>query len=94
MNRRRFVESLSALFLAANSGLLGKASILNREDSDASSAAKGTTPRLFPVPATVSGVRTPVLSLAGTWKFTATPPSIFRKQDLDTSTWSDVEMPN
>ena len=94
VNRRRFVESLSALFLAANSGLLGGAGVLNREDTDASRPAKETAPRLFPIPASVSGVPTPVLNLAGMWKFTATPPSSFWKQDLDTSAWSDVEMPN
>ena len=94
MNRRRFVESLSALFLARHSGLLGSASALNNEDSSASRAAKGATPRLLPVPASVSGVRTPVLSLAGEWKFTASPPAEFWKPDLDTSAWHSVEMPN
>jgi len=94
VNRRTFLESLSALFLAANSGLWGRASALNNEASDASPGTKGTAPRLFPVPASVNGVRTPVLSLAGAWKFTAAPPSAFWKQDVDTSAWSPVEMPN
>ncbi len=94
MNRRRFVESLSALFLAAHSGLLSRASALNNEDSAASRAAKGATPRLLPIPASVTGVRTPVLSLAGEWKFAAIPQPEFWKQDLDTSAWSSVEMPN
>ena len=94
MNRRRFVESLSALFLAAHSGLLARASALNNEDSNASRAARGATPRLHPVPAAVSGVRTPVLSLAGEWKFTATPQPEFWKPELDTSAWHSVEMPN
>jgi hypothetical protein len=99
VNRRTFVESLSALFLAANSGLLGRSGALNSEAfnsevSDASRAARGATPRLLPVPASVSGVRTPVLSLAGTWKFTVEPPSGFWNQNLDTSTWPSMEMPN
>jgi hypothetical protein len=94
VNRRRFVESLSALFLAAHSGILGRASALNNEDSAACRAGKSATPRLLPVPESVSGVRTPVLNLAGEWKFTPTPPSAFYKPDLDTSAWSPVEMPN
>jgi len=94
VNRRRFVESLSALFLAAHSGLLGRASALNNEDSAASRTAAGATPRLLPIPASVTDVRTPVLSLAGEWKFAPTPQPEFWKQNLDTSAWSPVEMPN
>ncbi len=94
MNRRTFLESLSALFLAANSGLWSRASALNNESADASCAGKGTTPRLLPVPESVSGVRAPVLSLAGAWNSTAAPPSAFWERDLDTSAWSHVEMPN
>lgn len=93
MNRRTFVESLSALFLAAHSGVLARASALNNS-SAASTAARGATPTLVPVPASVSGVSSPVMSLAGAWKFTAAPPSGFWRQDLDTSAWSTVEMPN
>jgi hypothetical protein len=94
VNRRTFVESLSALILAAHSGLLGRASALNNEDSNASRAARSATPRLHPVPASVSGVRTPVQSLDGEWKFTATPQPEFWKQNLNTSAWSSVDMPN
>jgi hypothetical protein len=82
------------LLLAAHSGILGWASALNNEDSDASRKAGGSTPRLLPVPASVSGVRAPVLSLAGEWKFTASPPAEFWKPELDTSAWRSVEMPN
>ena len=74
MNRRRFVESLTALFLGANSGLWGRTRFLNNE---ASATARGATPRLLPVPdlSTVSALRS--LRLAGEWKFAAAPQPEF-----------------
>jgi hypothetical protein len=51
-------------------------------------------PRLSPRPATVAGVKTPMLSLSGTWKFNPAPPDGFEKLDAaQTRKWSKIEVP-
>ncbi len=41
----------------------------------------------------VAGVKNPVVSLNGIWKFTLTPPENFWSDDLDASSWADIEVP-
>lgn len=94
MDRRTFVEGLSALFATSNAPFLREASTLSYGASNASNFGEGTGRKPLPLPTSTKGVHTPVVSLAGAWKFAAPPPSDFWKEDLDTSTWSNVDMPN
>lgn len=94
MDRRTFVEALSVLFLTANARILGESSTLGYGPSSASTLGDAPGVTLIPLPATISGVHVPVASLAGAWRFTAAPPSEFWKEDVDTSAWSNVDMPN
>jgi beta-galactosidase len=41
----------------------------------------------------VTGVKSPVISLNGTWKFTLTPPEDFWSDDIDPAGWADIEVP-
>lgn len=50
-------------------------------------------PEIIPVPAAVSGVPEPVISLNGTWKFTADPPENFWLDEVDFSGWQDIRVP-
>lgn len=50
-------------------------------------------PVIVPLPETTTGVSNPVISLAGTWKFTKTPPQGFWLNDMSPATWSDVTVP-
>lgn len=50
-------------------------------------------PVVYPVADTVEGVKEPVISLAGTWKYTATPQAKFWENDADLSKWADVPVP-
>jgi hypothetical protein len=51
-------------------------------------------PRLSPRPATVAGVKTPMLSLSGTWRFNPAPPEGFEKLDAaQTRKWSKIAVP-
>ena len=94
MNRRKFVERLSAFYLAANTNFLGKAALLNGQPSGAQSHEEGMTRGPLPLPASSGVIRKPVVSLAGEWQFNAHPPVDFRASALDTSSWSRVAMPN
>lgn len=42
---------------------------------------------------TTTSVTNPIVSLAGTWKFTTSPSSNFWEDSVDVSTWSDVAVP-
>ncbi|KFI91816.1 beta-galactosidase [Bifidobacterium saguini DSM 23967] len=45
------------------------------------------------IPEQVAGVKTPVLSLNGTWKATLTPQNAFWRDSTDTSAWKDAQVP-
>lgn len=45
------------------------------------------------IPTTVEGVKTPVISLNGTWKATLTPQNAFWRDSTDTSAWKDAQVP-
>ncbi|MBR7133510.1 MAG: hypothetical protein IKD04_08255 [Clostridia bacterium] len=51
------------------------------------------TPTIYPVADSVTGVKSPVISLAGTWKYTAEPKDGFWRNDTDVSKWHDVPVP-
>ena len=44
-------------------------------------------------PIKVAGVKNPVISLNGTWKFTMNPPENFHENSIDFSTWNDILVP-
>lgn len=50
-------------------------------------------PEIIPVPAAVSGVSEPVVSLNGTWKFSSDPPERFWRDEVDFSGWQDIRVP-
>jgi hypothetical protein len=41
----------------------------------------------------VAGVKNPVVSLNGTWKFSMTPPEKFWENNVDFQNWSDIQVP-
>ena len=41
----------------------------------------------------VAGVRNPVISLNGTWKFSMAPPEKFWENEVDFHDWSDIQVP-
>lgn len=89
VNRRTFVEALGSVYLTANAGLLRGAEILDRGVPVAAAA-----PDLIPLPSAVSGVKQPVLSLAGEWRVNMNPPAVFWETALDTSSWTKISVPN
>ena len=94
MNRRTFVETISAAFLTARLGFLGDGGVLTYAGSNSSISDAENGRKLIPIPISTAGVRKAVINLAGVWKFTVTPPAEFWRRDQDVSTWSNVEMPN
>lgn len=50
-------------------------------------------PVIVPLPASVSGVPEPVVSLDGTWKFKLNPGQGFWRNGTDTSGWKEVRVP-
>lgn len=60
----------------------------------ASSERPSTHPILIPIPASVTGLRDPILDLTGTWLFAPLPPNEFWRKDFDSSKWSQVMVPN
>lgn len=97
MDRRTFVEALSAVFLAANAPLFGESRETNVVGSGGLETHRGNGGSIrcaIPIPASVAGVRDPVIDLAGSWKFCANPSAEFWKQNIDASAWSSVGMPN
>ena len=44
-------------------------------------------------PIKVAGVKNPVISLNGTWKFIMNPPENFHENSIDFSTWNDILVP-
>jgi hypothetical protein len=55
--------------------------------------SSGWTHRLPGAADEVAGVKNPVVSLNGTWKFTLTPPENFWSEDVDPAGWADIEVP-
>jgi len=94
LNRRRFAESLGALIVAARAGHSGRTSILNAEEPGHRGRNETTASGPIPLPASTENTQAPTVSLAGEWKFTATPPAEFWRQEVDTSAWATVQMPN
>jgi len=41
----------------------------------------------------VAGVKSPEISLNGTWKFSMTPPEKFWENNIDTKNWADIQVP-
>ncbi len=50
-------------------------------------------PTLPPLPRTTVGVRSPVISLNGTWKINVRPPDRFWTDSIDPASWTDTDVP-
>ena len=63
---------------------------------NASTRAVDVWPRpvIAPVPVYVEGVSNTTISLAGTWKFTLSPPEDFWQNSVDPSSWTDIDVPS
>ncbi len=48
---------------------------------------------VIPVPEKVMGVRNPLVSLNGTWKFSMNPPERFWENSVSPIQWDDVQVP-
>jgi beta-galactosidase len=48
---------------------------------------------LTPAADEIAGLENSVINLNGTWKFTLTPPKDFWSEDVDPSSWEDIEVP-
>ena len=95
MDRRQFIESLSAACLASKLDLVSRVSLINADQSSEVSPASAQEPAaLIPIPASIQGVPNGIVSLAGPWLFAPLPPAEFWKPDLDLSKWSPVEIPS
>lgn len=94
MDRRQFIERLSATCLA--SGLnFSKVRFVNSAAAlEASTEQTGADSILVPIPASVAGLERPVLGLTGTWLFAPLPPNEFWKEDFKASEWSPIMVPN
>lgn len=88
MDRRSFIEALGAVCMAGNARLVRGAGILN-----GSNIAGAEFASLVPVPASVAGVKQPVISLAGEWRVNMNPPAEFWKVGADAS-WKTFAVPN
>jgi len=109
MNRRKFVSRFgaSALFSTlaftdgpAYAGVKGGA--LTMSPGQTSVPPSGSDPRadqgwprpvIVPLPTEIAGVSQHTEDLAGTWKFTTTPPADFWTNGADPASWSDVVVP-
>ncbi|MGB6688931.1 MAG: glycoside hydrolase family 2 TIM barrel-domain containing protein [Terracidiphilus sp.] len=94
MDRRQFIESLSATCLASKLEPFSKATVINSDLYPELSPASAEGPAaLIPIPTSIQGIRNAVVSLAGTWVFAPLPPAEFWKPDVDVSKWSPIEVP-
>jgi hypothetical protein len=95
VDRRQFIESLSAACLASKLDFLSNRTVINSDLSlELPAASVGEPAALVPIPTSIQGIRNAVVSLAGTWLFAPLPPAEFWKPDLDASKWSPVEVPS
>ncbi len=95
MDRRQFIESLSAACLASKLDLVSRVSVINADQSSGAAPASAEEPAApIPIPASIQGVTNGIVSLAGTWQFAPLPPAEFWRPDLDVSKWSPVEVPS
>jgi hypothetical protein len=105
MNRRRFVKALGASAISST-WLSGEDAFLARPNSAAPwnaalSSGAGDEPTnsfwprpvIVPLPKEVTDVTQPVVSLAGTWKLTTSPPADFWMNTVDPAEWRDVTVP-
>ncbi|MGH9397034.1 MAG: glycoside hydrolase family 2 TIM barrel-domain containing protein [Terriglobia bacterium] len=97
MNRRRFVASLG---VPAALGAIFKARGTAHQNGGEAEVNEESSPNpvwprpvIVPVPDTTAGVETPVRSLNGAWKFTLRPPTRFWSNEVNPSSWDDIEVP-
>jgi len=94
VDRRQFIESLSAVCLTTKLDLRSNAAIINAALPPESSPASTPQPAVpVPIPASIPGIQQHAISLAGKWLFSPLPPAEFWKPDVDASKWSPVDVP-
>jgi hypothetical protein len=95
VDRRQFIERLSAACLAAGVNFPSSFGVVNSAAAlGASTERASTKPILIPIPASVGDLHKPALGLIGTWLFAPLPPDEFWKQEFDLSKWSQIAVPN
>jgi beta-galactosidase/beta-glucuronidase len=101
MNRRAFLEAFCATLFAGKLGLAethgihvmnGGCSSPDGLTGPSTAACKSST-ALVPIPVSVKGVREPVIDLGGSWKVASNPPDGFWRQNIDLSSWTNVDVP-
>lgn len=93
MNRRRFIESLGIACVGSRFELVSKAALINSTIFNEQPSSIVDEPAIVPIPASVHGMQSAVISLAGEWQFAPIPPAGFWKPDLDPSKWTRIEVP-
>ena len=94
MDRRQFIESLSAAYLTTKLDLASKSTLPNSAMlSEPSIAVASQQVRIIPIPRSVANVQNAVVTLAGTWRLAPIPPAEFWKPDLDLSKWHEIGVP-
>ena len=94
MDRREFIESLSAACLTTKLDLIPKSTVLNTAMLAAPNvSATGEEVRIIPIPKLVANIQNAIVSLAGTWQFAPIPPAEFWNPDFDASKWYEIKVP-
>ncbi len=106
MNRRRFVKTLgtsaiSSAWAIDGGEILGtlnsRASLTDvvalAIQGDAQAGRIWPRPALVPLPSEVAGLARPIVDLAGTWRFTTSPPAEFWANRVDPKGWIDITVP-
>lgn len=109
MNRRTFVRALGtsaisstwaitdgAVLAKLNQASLSKVLHLNAIPPSAGAALASEVwhrPIIVPLPKEVADVSQPIVDLAGTWKFTTSPPADFWTNGVDPAGWPEITVP-
>jgi hypothetical protein len=97
VNRRDFVTSLG---LSTALNRFARESKFADQNGGSARAVRGFAPNpvwprpvIIPIPEATAGVARPSLSLNGSWKFTLRPPARFWSNEVDPSSWDDIDVP-
>jgi len=105
MNRRSFVKTLggsaiSSSWVFAGGEMLTRLNGASRSEAGILTAPSASEagriwprPVLVPLPKEVAGVLQAVVDLGGTWKVTTSPSPEFWANGVDTSGWTDIQVP-
>jgi len=95
VDRRRFIERLSAICLASGVNFSSRIGFVNSAAAlETSTERASTDPILVPIPASIAGLQKPVIELTGTWLFAPLPPKEYWGTDFKRPEWSPIVVPN